>query len=116
MKRGLALLLVIAISAAFATCAPKNSGTHATLAADTTGLYSFTAEVLEVHNNYLLVEPEENSRERSSADKIQISLKDREPWPIPQVGDTVTVVYNGEIQEIYPAQITKVYRVEIIEN
>lgn len=82
--------------------------------ADVSVEYRFTAEVLEVHEGYLLVAPAEKSRERDSADKIQIPLNEKESWPIPQIGDLVTVVYNGELQETYPARITKVYRVEVI--
>ena len=73
----------------------------------------FAATVIEVHDTYLLVAPE-GGAEESSADKIEISLKDRESWPIPQIGDSVLVVYDGNIQETYPARITKVYRVEIM--
>ena len=73
----------------------------------------FAAAVLEVHDTYLLVKPEGVAAE-SMTDKIEIPLKDRESWPIPQVGDSVLVVYDGNIQETYPARITKVYRVEIM--
>lgn len=85
---------------------------------DTTGItteYRFNAEVLEVHNDYLLVVPEEGSAESRSADKIEVSRNDKTFWPLPKVGDFVTVVYNGEIQETYPARITKVYGVKIYE-
>ncbi len=81
---------------------------------DTQVEYRFTAKVLEVHDGYLLVAPDEKSRERDSADKIEISINEDIPWPIPQVGDLVTVVYNGELQETYPVRIPKAYRVEII--
>ena len=81
---------------------------------DTQVEYRFTAKVLEVHDGYLLVEPAEKSRERDSADKIEISINENISWPIPQVGDLVTVVYNGELQETYPVRIPKAYRVEII--
>ena len=74
----------------------------------------FVATVLEVHDTYLLVAPEGGSSAASSADKIEIALKDRESWPIPQVGNTVLIVYDGYIQETYPARITTVYRVEIM--
>ena len=77
-------------------------------------VYSFEATVLEVHDTYLLVEPAEGAWERSSADKIEVSLQDKTSWPIPQVGDTVNVFYNGELMEIYPARVGKVYRVEIV--
>ena len=76
--------------------------------------FSFQATVLEVHETYLLVEPGEETWERSSSDKIEVSLHDKTSWPIPQVGDTVNVFYNGELMETYPARVGKVYRVEIM--
>ena len=76
--------------------------------------FSFQATVLEVHETYLLVEPGEETWERSSSDKIEVSLHDKTSWPIPQVGDTVNVFYNGELMETYPARVGKGYRVEIV--
>lgn len=75
---------------------------------------SFHAKVLEVHDKYLLVEPLADSNESKSADKIEIPLKEKEPWPIPAVDDLVKVVYDGNIMETYPARLGKVYRVEIL--
>ena len=75
---------------------------------------SFQATVLEVHESFMLVEPAEGAWERSSADKIEVSLQDKTSWPIPQVGDTVNVFYNGELMETYPARVGKLYRVEIV--
>ena len=69
---------------------------------------------MEVHESYLLVEPAEDAWERSSSDKIEVSLQGKTSWPIPQVGDTVNVFYNGELMETYPARVGKVYRVEIV--
>ena len=77
-------------------------------------VHSFQATVLEVHDAYLLVEPAEGAWERSSADKIEVSLQGKTSWPIPQVGETVNVFYNGELMETYPARVGKVYRVEIV--
>ncbi len=74
---------------------------------------SFGAKVLEVNDNYLLVEPLADSNERKSADKIEVPLADKTSWPIPAIGDTVNVFYSGGLQETYPARITKVCRVEI---
>ena len=78
--------------------------------------FSFLATVLEANENYLIVEPNTESIERKSADKIQVSLQDKSPYPVPQVGDTINIVYNGEIMESYPARIGKVYRIEIINS
>ncbi len=74
----------------------------------------FRAMVIEVHDEYLLVEPEEGSVERNSADRIEVYLQDKTSWPIPRVGDKVLVVYDGQLQETYPARITNVYRIEIM--
>ena len=76
--------------------------------------YSFKANVLEVNDNHLLVEPVDGSTERNSSDKIELGLKDKTSWPVPQVGDMVNVVYDGLIQETYPARIPNPYRVEIV--
>ena len=77
--------------------------------------YSFLAKVLEVQSQYLLVEPLLGSAERNTAEKIALSLKEKESWPIPQVGDMICVLYTGEIEGENPARITKVNRVEIID-
>ena len=76
--------------------------------------FSFQATVLEVNENSLLVEPVQGCPERNSADRIELSLQDKTSWPMPQVGDTVDVFYNGELMETYPARIGKLYRVEIV--
>ena len=97
----LALLCILSLTACKA--ASKEEDVH-----------SFEATVLEVHDAYLLVEPAADAWERTSADKIEVSLQDKTSWPIPQVGDTVNVFYNGELMETYPARVGKVYRVEIV--
>ena len=103
MKRYFIVLLVLLCALSVTACkeeAPEE--------------FSFRATVLEVHDTYLLVEPAEGAWERNSADQITISLHGKTSWPTPQVGDTVDVFYNGELMETYPAQIGKLYRVEII--
>ena len=105
MKKYITLFLVICCVFTLVACKanPKEEDVH-----------SFEATVLEVHDTYLLVEPAEGAWERSSADKIEVSLQDKTSWPIPQVGDTVNVFYNGELMETYPARVGKLYRVEIV--
>lgn len=82
---------------------------------------SFAATVLETLGNAttLLVEPEESSVERNTADRISVGLSDaliygakEAAWlngPIsPQdlnEGDKVIICYDGAIAESYPAQI-----------
>ena len=75
---------------------------------------SFYATVLETEEKRILVEPVSGSDERNSADRIWVSLN----GTIPRIvsGDTVRVVYNGQIAESYPAQIHSVSSVYIVNN
>ena len=71
----------------------------------------FVATVLEVHDTYLMVVPEGGSP-LSYADKLEVSLADLEIPPALQIGETVLIVYDGYVQEIYPPRISTAYRVE----
>ena len=82
---------------------------------DETEVVSFLAKVLEVNETYLLVEPYADSSESMCSDKIEIPLENKTSWPIPMVGEIVNVFYSGLIQETYPAHISNVHRVEILE-
>ncbi len=74
------------------------------------------AMILEIHEKSLLVEPAAGSWERNSSDQITVPMKNMAPSPEPQVGDIIEIVYNGELQESYPAAITEVYSIEVIES
>ena len=76
--------------------------------------YQFQATVLDVTEEYLLVEPEEGSKAYNFSDKYRVGIKGNPSWPIPQVGDLVNVVYNGFAHASYPAEIPYPNRVEII--
>lgn len=75
---------------------------------------SFYATVIETEEKRILVEPVSGSDERNSADRIWVSLN----GTIPRIvsGDTVRVVYNGQIAESYPAQIHSVSSVYIVND
>lgn len=111
------------IAAAIVTCVvvavcfltnPKTTSNDAPPLVLDTDHSQFAATVLEVHDTYLLVAPEGGTRESSSADKIEVSLQNLESRPTVQVGYSVLIVYDGLIQETYPARVTTVYRVEIM--
>lgn len=73
----------------------------------------FDAQVLEVHPDYLLVEPNEESGERSSADKIEVTLPKNAKHTVKDFskGMNVRIVYDGLIAETYPAKIENAYAV-----
>ena len=79
---------------------------------------NFNAKVLEVNENNILVEPFENEDERKSASRIYVSteLKGEEILPEIKKGNYVTISYDGNIQESYPAQITNVYSITLHER
>lgn len=84
---------------------------------EATSIYSsFSAMVLEIHDGYYLVEPVEGSWELSSADRIEVPIRNAHPSPEPEVGDVIEIEYSGEILETYPARITDVYGIRVIEE
>ncbi len=112
MKRFMAFVLAWIAVLGLAACDHKSGKDF-----DPAETFSFHAAVLEVHDSYLLVEPSADSNESKSADKIQVSLKDKtSSWPMPAVGDFVNIVYDGNLMETYPAQLGNVYRIEILET
>lgn len=73
----------------------------------------FQAEILEIHDGYYLVKPVEGSWELSSADRIEVPIRNVRPSPEPEVGDAIEIEYSGEILETYPARIADVYSIKV---
>ena len=73
----------------------------------------FQAEILEIHNGNYLVKPVEGSWELSSADRIEVSIRNVHPSPEPEIGDVIEIEYFGEILETYPARIADVYSIKV---
>ena len=69
--------------------------------------YKFVGTIIEAHDNFIIVEPDEGTNERKSSDKI--SMKITRPTSgindFYVVGNKVEITYNGNIMESYPAQI-----------
>lgn len=76
---------------------------------------SFTAKVLEVREDALLVEPLEGEAVRNSADRIVVSTEGLENLPELEAGDAVEIAFDGSVMESYPAQLGEVYSVELAE-
>lgn len=78
----------------------------------------FDAKILEVNEKNILVEPFEGEDERKSASKIYVSTDVISTIPVPELkkGDEVRIVYNGEIQETYPAGISNVFAIYSINE
>lgn len=78
--------------------------------------FIFEATILEIKDNYLLVEPVEGSSELKSADQIIVPMKNMNPSPEPEVGDIIEIKYDGTIAESYPVQITEVYSIRVVKE
>lgn len=76
---------------------------------------SFQASVVEILEDYLLVEPLEGEAVRSSADRIAVSTGQLEDLPALEAGDVVTIAFNGVVMETYPARLREVYSVTLAE-
>lgn len=75
-------------------------------------LYTFDAKILEIHDDYFLVKPDAGTQEANCSDKIKVSTQNTDRSVDWQVGDQVRITYNGQIQELYPAILPQVYKVE----
>lgn len=117
MKKRIALFLALACVFALAGCGNTEDGkTTETPAAKT----YFKAIVLEVSDDYLLVEPLEGTPERKSADRIRISTggieEEQSLRYLAEAGvdDTVEIAYDGTIAESYPAQINSADEIKLV--
>ena len=75
----------------------------------------FEAEVLEIHDGYFLVAPE-ISWALNSADRIEVPMMNMDPALEPQVGDIIEIACSGEILETYPARLSNVYSISVVQE
>lgn len=77
-------------------------------------LHLFDGKIVEINSSAIVVEPNEGTVERGIADKINLNMfKENSKLSL---DDVIRVEYEGDIQETYPASITNVNSIEIIEK
>lgn len=106
MKKLFALLLCLFLLL-LAACGGKSGKNF-----DQPEQYTFTATILEIHDSHFLVTPDEGSPPASSADKIEVPSRNAEQDVKFAPGDHVRITYDGMIQELYPARLPQVYKIE----
>ena len=74
----------------------------------------FQAVILEIFDNYYLVEPVEGSPELRSSDRIEVKMKHLDSSLEPEVGDIIEIIHSGEIMESDPARLQDVYSIRVI--
>ena len=77
---------------------------------------TFQAIILDIYDSYYLVEPIEGSQKLKSSDQIIVPMKNLDPSLEPEAGDIIEITYDGSIAESYPAQITEVYSIKVIQE
>ena len=112
MKKQLLLILTLSCSLALAASGTSGGGK---LEMDGNGTVTFQATILEIYDGNYLIEPVEGSIELNSADRITVPMENMNPSPEPKVGDVLEIEYDGSIAESYPAQITNVYSISVVE-
>ena len=109
MKKLIAIILALTCIICLAACDNKSGGPDFDKPND---LHQFDATILEIHDNYFLVEPGAGMDELKSADKIEVSTQNADKSVEWKVGDLVLITYDGVILETYPARLNQVYKVE----
>lgn len=119
MKKVIFFILVLIVTFSLVSCArdEKNSGEISDKAGDMDDyggepVSAFSGIIIEIGDNWILVEPDAESNEAKSADRISLSLNDIAIDA--KAGDRVAILYEGGIAESYPAQISNVISVEVI--
>ncbi len=76
----------------------------------------FRATILEIDNGTMIAAPVEGSEELKSADKFSIAIAKMPGSPEPRVGDVIEITYSGDILEKYPASLSGITKIEIVEQ
>ena len=77
---------------------------------------SLHAKIIEIHEGYYLVEPIDGSWVLNSTEQIEVPMMQLDPYLEPQVGDVIEISCSGEILETYPARLSQVYSISIVEE
>lgn len=110
----ISIIACVAVGICFLTNPPQNSSPPSEPATTTDVI--FDAEVLEVHDGFLLAEPMEESPTYMGPGLIEVPLTNPSASPEPAVGDVIRVTFNGLILETYPARIQEVYSIQVIQE
>ena len=113
MGKQVLVILVLSLILTVTACGTSNGGGESEVVGNEKT--TFQATILEIHDGYYLVEPAAGSTELNSADQITVPMTNMNPSPEPEVGDVLEIEYDGSIAESYPAQITNVHSISVVE-
>ena len=113
MRKQVLVILVLSLILIVTACGTSSGGGESEVGGNEKA--TFQATILEIHDGYYLVEPVAGSTELNSADQITVPMTNMNPSPEPEVGDVLEIEYDGSIAESYPAQITNVHSISVVE-
>ena len=113
MRKQVLVILVLSLILTVTACGTSSGGGESEVGGN--GKATFQATILEIHDGHYLVEPVAGSTELNSADQITVPMTNMNPSPEPEVGDVLEIEYDGSIAESYPAQITNVHSISVVE-
>ena len=113
MRKQVLVILVLSLILTVAACGTSSGGGESEVGGNEKA--TFQATILEIYDGYYLVEPVAGSTELNSADQITVPMTNMNPSPEPEVGDVLEIEYDGSIAESYPAQITNVHSISVVE-
>ena len=112
MRKQVLVILILSLILTVTACGTSSGGESEVVGNEKA---TFQATIVEIHDGYYLVEPVAGSTELNSADQITVPMTNMNPSPEPEVGDVLEIEYDGSIAESYPAQITNVYSISVVE-
>ena len=113
MRKQMLVILVLSLILTVTACGTSSGGGESEVGGNEKA--TFQATILEIHDGHYLVEPVAGSTELNSADQITVPMTNMNPSPEPEVGDVLEIEYDGSIAESYPAQITNVHSISVVE-
>ena len=119
MKKILLFLTILVLIFSVSGCNKKESETKPETGADMPEKSSdctFKAVVTEVNDAGMVVKPVPGSAELKSSDAIAIGKAAITDNSNPEIGDTYEIVYDGRILETYPAGLSNISRVVLVEK
>ena len=119
MKKILLFLTILVLIFSVSGCSKKESETKPETGADMPEKSSdctFKAVVTEVNDAGMVVKPVPGSAELKSSDAIAIGKAAITDNSNPEIGDTYEIVYDGRILETYPAGLSNISRVVLVEK
>lgn len=110
----LGVIVVLAIIGGIGVSAYRSSESFRKKQAAET--YKMTGTVLEISNGTMIVKPIEGEDELNASDKFAVPMEHMNASQEPEVGDIIEVIYNGDIEELYPAMLGGVTQISVVNS